>query len=140
MSDHPTCPAATSHVVWFSIQLYPVWSVHVPEVTTEYTVICRPGIVLHALLEASQCNPVVLASQSAVPQAQAPELGAVPFVTEQEGSLLHRLKAASQNNPVVLALQSVVPQTHAPAFAAVPSPWGQAGPVKAHRQALDSGE
>ena len=81
-------------------------------------------------MAASQCNPVVSASHSAVPQTQAPELGAVPFVTAQEGSRLHRLMAASQWSPVMLASQPVVPQTQGPGLAVAPSPWAQTGPVK----------
>ena len=40
----------------------------------------------------------------------------------------------------MLALQSVVPQTQGPGLTVAPLPCGQAGPVKVHRQALDSGE
>ena len=36
VSDHPTCPAAASHVAASSIHPYPL-SVHVPEVTMGYT-------------------------------------------------------------------------------------------------------
>ena len=38
VSDHPTCPAAASHVAVSSIRTYPL-SAHVPEVTMGYTVI-----------------------------------------------------------------------------------------------------
>ena len=94
--DHSTCPAAAWHVAASSIQPYPAWSVHVPEVTTEYTVVCRPGIVLHALLEASQCSPVEEASHVAAPHTQAPELGAVPSATVQSGNALHRFSDLTQ--------------------------------------------
>ncbi len=82
MSDHPTCPATASHVALSSIHPYP-WCAHVPEVTMGYTVVCRPAIVLHELLEASQNSPVVAASQSAVPQAQLAGLAAAPSVVAQ---------------------------------------------------------
>ena len=95
MSDRPTCRATASHIAASSIHPYPL-SAHVPEVTMGYTLVCRPGIVLHELLEASQNSPVVLASHVTVPQTQAPGLAAVPFVIEQEGNLLHRPMAASQ--------------------------------------------
>ena len=82
VSDHPTCPAAASHVAASTIHPYPL-SAHVPEVTMRYTVVCRPAIVLHELLEASQKRPVVASSQSVVPHAQFSLLAAVPSVVAQ---------------------------------------------------------
>ena len=93
-SDQPTCPAAASHVAASSIHPYPL-SAHVPEVTMGYTAVCKPAILLHELLQASQKNPVA--------DVQAPE----------------------------------APQTQGPALAVAPSPCGQAGAVKAHRQAWE---
>ena len=45
-----------------------------------YTVVCRPAMLLHELLELSQKSPVVAASQSVVPHAQFAGLAAVPSV------------------------------------------------------------
>ena len=118
VSDQPICPAASSHIAAFSIHPYPL-SAHVPEVTMGYTVVCRPGIVLHELLEASQNSPVVLASHVAVPHTQAPGLAAVPSVMAQ-GTKVQRLSLAKQNGPVVLASHVAVPHTQAPGLAAVP--------------------
>ena len=41
VSDHPTCPAAASHVALSAIHPYPL-SAHVPEVTMGYTVCVCP--------------------------------------------------------------------------------------------------
>ena len=77
MSDQPTCPAAAPHVAWSSIHPYPL-SAHVPEVTTGYTFVCRPAIVLHELLEASQKSPVADVQAPEVPQTQGAGLSVAP--------------------------------------------------------------
>ena len=65
-----------------------------------YTAMCRPAIVLHELLEASQKLPV-LASQTLVPHAQSAGLATEPFVVAQVGTALQRsLLDVSQKNPV----------------------------------------
>ena len=122
VSDQPTCPAAASHVTASSIHPYPVWSTHLPEVTTAYTIVCRPAIVLQELLEASQNSPVVAASQSIVPQAQLAPLAAVPSTVRQVGTGLQRplLNVISQKSPVVAAAQSASPQAQSAPFASVP--------------------
>ena len=80
VSDQPSCcPAAASHVALSAIHPYPL-SPHVPEVTMGYTVVCRPAIMLHELLAASQKSPVMAAAQSVVPHAQFAGLAAVPSV------------------------------------------------------------
>ena len=100
MSDQPTCPAAASHVAWSAIHPYPL-SAHVPEVTTPYTAVCWPAILLHELMPASQKRPV-LASQSLVPHAQSAGLATEPSVVAQAGTGLHLLSLldVSQKSPV----------------------------------------
>ena len=177
VSDQPTCPAAASHAALSAIHPYPL-SAHVPEVTTAYTVVCRPAILLHELLEASQKrpvvasqlvvphaqflgltavpsvvaqatkrhwfslakqkSPVVAASQSVVPHAQLAGLAAVPFLMAQVGTELQRSSFdVSQMSPVADVQAPEAPQTQGAGLAVAPSAWGQAGPVKAHRQAWE---
>ena len=136
-SDHPTCPAAASHVAASAIHPYPL-SAHVPEVTMGYTAVCRPAILLHELLEASQNNPVVALEQSAVPHAQLALLAAVPLVMVQVGTALQRSSFdTSQISPVADVQAPEAPQTQGPALAVAPSLWAQAGAAKAHRQASE---
>ena len=138
MSDQPTCPAAASHVALSAIHPYPL-SAHVPEVTTAYTVVCWPAILLHELLEASQKSPVSTRSQTAVPHAQLAGLAAVPFVMVQTAIDVHKLNEGVHTSPVADVQAPEAPQTQGPGLAVAPSPWAQAGAVKAaHRQALDS--
>ena len=135
VSDQPTCPAAASHVAASAIHPYPL-PTHVPVVTTGYTVVCRPAIVLHELLEASQKLPV-LASQTLVPHAQSAGLAAVPFVLAQGAKERHELIEDVQTSPVADVQIPEAPQTQGPGLAVAPSPWAQAGPVKEHRQARE---
>ena len=101
-----------------------------------YTVVCKPAIVLHELLEASQKSPVVAASQSVMPQAQLAGLAAVPFLMAQVGTELQRSSFdVSQMSPLADVQAPEAPQTQGPGLAVAPSPWGQAGPVEAQRQA-----
>ena len=125
VSDQPTCPAAAWHVALSSIHPYPL-SVHLPEVTMVYQVVCRPAIVLHELLEASQKRPVVAVSQSVVPHAQFVGLAAVPSVVVQAAKR-HRLSSAKQTSPVVAASQSAVPHAQFAVLVAVPSVVEQVG-------------
>ena len=124
VSDQPTCPAAASHVALSSIHPYPL-SAHVPEVTTGYTVVCRPAIVLHELLEASQKSPAVLLSQSVVPQAQLAGLAAVPSAVAQAAKELHELNEDVQKSPVP-DQQSTEPHLQTPSFSDAPLPSEQA--------------
>ena len=125
--DQPTCPAAAPHVAASAIHPYPL-SAHVPEVTMGYTVVCRPASLLHELLELSQKSPVVAASQSVV-----------PLPSEHTVAWLQVLKEDEQTSPVadVQIKPPEAPQKHGAGLAVAPSPWAQAGPVKAHRQALE---
>ena len=103
-----------------------------------YTVVCRPAILLHEFLEASQKSPVVAASQSVVPHAQFAGLAAVPSVVAQVAKELHELNEDVQKSPVADVQAPEVPQTQGAGLAVAPSPWAQAGPVKAaHRQAWE---
>ena len=133
MSDQPTCPAAASHVALSSIHPYPL-SAHVPEVTTAYTVVCWPAILLHELMPASQKSPVSTGSQTAVPHSQLAGLAAVPSVVAQAGIELHELNEEVQWSPVADVQATEAPQTQGAGLAVTPSPWAQAGPVKVHTQ------
>ena len=78
------------------------------------------------------------ASQSEVPQAQSAPLAAVPFVMRQVALVLQRsLLDVSQKSHVADVQAPEVPQTQGAGLAVAPLVWGQAGPVKAHRQALE---
>ena len=102
------------------------------------TLVCRPAILLHELLEASQKSPVVAASQSVVPHAQLAEWAAVPFLMAQVGTELQRSSFdVSQMSPLADVQAPEAPQTQRAGLAVAPSSWAQAGPVKAHRQALE---
>ena len=139
MSDQPTRPAAASHVAASAIHPYPL-SAHVPEVTTAYTVVCWPAILLHELMPASQKSPVSTGSQTAVPHSQLAGLAAVPSVVAQAGMGLHLLSSldVTQKKPVADVQMLEAPQMQRPVKMAVaPSPWGQVGPVKAHKQAWE---
>ena len=93
---------------------------------------------LHELNEDVQNRPVVVALQSVVPQAQLAPLATVPFVAAHVGTLLQRSSLdVSQMSPVADVQAPEAPQTHGAGFAVTPSSWAQAGPVKAHRQALE---
>ena len=86
VSDQPTCPAAASHVAASSIQPNRL-SAHVPEVMTAYTVVCRPAILLHELLEASQKDPVAdVQAASEAPQTQGAGLAVAPSPCGQAGA------------------------------------------------------
>ena len=100
--------------------------------------VAQAATELHELNEEVQKSPVVAASQSVVPHAQLAGLAAVPSVVAQVGTALHRsLLDVSQMSPTADVQAPAVPQTQGPALAVAPSPWGQAGPVKVHRQALE---
>ena len=83
VSDHPTNPAAASHAAASSIRPYPL-SVHVPEATMGYKVVCRPAILLQELLEESQKSPVV-GVQASDPQMQGTGLAVPPSTCAQRG-------------------------------------------------------
>ena len=125
MSDQPTCPAAASHVAASAIHPCPAWSVHFAEVTTAYTIVCRPASLLHELLELSQKSPVVAASQSVVPHAQFAGLAAVPSVVAQATNELHELNKDVQKSPVP-DQQSMEPHLQTPSFSKMPLPSEQA--------------
>ena len=56
----------------------------------------------------------------------------------QVGTALHRsLLDVSQKSPVAGVQACEAPQAQGAGLAMTPSPWAQAGPVKAHRQALE---
>ena len=80
---------------------------------------CRPAIVLHELLEASQKSPAVLLSQSVVPHAQSAGLGAVPSVVAQAAKELHELNEDVQKSPVP-DQQSTEPHLQTPLFSESP--------------------
>ena len=84
-----------------------------------------------------QKSPVVAASQSVVPHAQFAGLAAVPSVVAQAMKELHELSEDVQKSPVADVQAPEAPQTQGAGLAVAPSPWAQAGPVKAHRQALE---
>ena len=92
---------------------------------------------LQVLEEDVQTSPVVAASQSAVPHAQFAGLAVVPSVLVQAAKELHELNEDVQKSPVTDVQAPEAPQTQAAGLAVAPSPWAQAGPVKAHRQALE---
>ena len=77
-------------------------------------------------MEASQKSPVVVASQSVVPQAQLAGLAAVPSVVRQATDELHELNEEVQKSPVVAASQSAAPHAQFTGLAAVPSTVAQA--------------
>ena len=77
------------------------------------------------------------ASQSAEPHAQFAGLATVPSVVAQATKELHELNEDVQKSPVADVQIPEVPQTQGAGLAVAPSPWAQAGPVKAHRQALE---
>ena len=90
-------------------------------------------------MEASQKSPVVVASQSAVPQAQLAPLATLPSVVVHVGTALHRplLLDVSQMSPVADVQAPEAPQTQGAGLAVAPSPCGQAGAAKEHRQAWE---
>jgi len=88
------------------------------------------------LVDVSQNSPVVMASQSAVPQVHVALLIRVPSMFAQ-GTKSHRLSLAKQNSPVVDVQAPAAPQTQGAGLAVAPSLWEQTGPVKVHRQALE---
>jgi len=93
--------------------------------------------LLHVLIAATQCMPVVpAASQSTLPHAQADGLAAKPSDIEQNtgGLLLHVSVAETQYMPVVSApVHALFPQMQGAALLAVdPSVFVQAGAVRVH--------
>ena len=61
----------------------------------------------------------------------------MPSVVAQAAKGLHELSEDVQKSPVADVQPPEVPQTQRAGLAVAPSPWAQAGPVKAHRQALE---
>ena len=90
-----------------------------------YTAVCRPAILLHELLEASQNSPVEVGSQSIVPHAQSALLAAVPSVVAQATKELHELNEDVQKSPVP-DQQSTEPHLQTPLFSEAPLPSEQA--------------
>ena len=69
---------------------------------------------------------------------QTPPFSEAPLLSEQEAAWLQVLDEDAQTSPVVNVQAPEVPQKQGAGLAVAPSPWAQAGPVKAHRQALES--
>ena len=69
---------------------------------------------------------------------QTPPFCEAPLPSEQEAAWLQVLEEDVQTSPVADVQAPEAPQTQGAGLAVAPSPWAQAGPVKAHRQALES--
>ena len=89
MSGHPFALAASSHSASFPTHAPPLSSVHNPDVRA-WNPVAAVANVLQVLIAATQYMPVVpVASQSALPHAQADGLSAEPSVVAQVGNWLH---------------------------------------------------
>ena len=69
---------------------------------------------------------------------QTPPFSEAALSSEQAAAWLQVLEEDAQTSPVVDVQTPEAPQTQGAGLAVAPSPWAQAGPVKAHRQALES--
>ena len=69
---------------------------------------------------------------------QTPAFSEVPLPSEQAAAWLQVLEEDAQTSPVADVQAPEAPQTQGAGLAVAPSPWAQAGPVKAHRQASES--
>ena len=67
---------------------------------------------------------------------QTPAFSEVPLPSEQAAAWLQVLEEDAQTSPVADVQAPKAPQTQGAGLAVAPSPWAQAGPVKAHRQAF----
>ena len=75
--------------------------------------------------------------QSTEPHLQTPSFSEAPLPSEQAAAWLQVLEEDAQTSPVADVQAPEAPQTQGAGLAVAPSPWAQAGPVKAHRQALE---
>ena len=71
---------------------------------------------------------------------QTPLFSETPLPSEQVVAWLQVLEEDVHTSPVADVQATEVPQTHGAGLTVAPSPWAQAGPVKAHRQALETEE
>ena len=90
----------------------------------------------HRLTSAKQKNPVP-DQQSTEPHLQTSPFSEAPLPTEQAAAWLQVLEEDVQTSPVADVQAPEAPQTQGAGLAVAPLVWGQAGPVKAHRQALE---
>ena len=91
---------------------------------------------LHRFNEDVQKSPVP-DQQSTEPHLQTPPFSEAPLLSEQVVAWLQVLEEDAQTSPVADVQAPEAPQTQGAGLAVAPSPWAQAGPVKAHRQALE---
>ena len=82
----------------------------------------------------------MLDQQSTEPHLQTPPFSEAPLPSEHVAAWLQVLEEDAQTSPVADVQAPEAPQTQGAGLAVAPSPWAQAGPVKAHRQALEKEE
>ena len=101
------------------------------------SVVAQGAKELHELNEDVQKRPVP-DQQSTEPHLQTPSFSEAPLPSEQAAAGLQVLEEDVQTSPVADQQAPEAPQTQGAGLAVAPSPCGQAGAVKAHRQALES--
>ena len=70
---------------------------------------------------------------------QTPLFSEAPLVSvHMVATWLQVLEEDAQTSPVTEVQAPEAPQTQGAGLAVIPSPWAQVGPVKVHRQALES--
>ena len=100
------------------------------------SVVTQAAKELHELNEDVQKSPVP-DQQSTEPHLQTPSFSEAPLPSEQAAAWLQVLEEDAQTSPVADVQAPEAPQTQGAGLAVAPSPWAQAGPVKAHRQAWE---
>ena len=100
------------------------------------SVVAQAAKELHEFNEDVQKSPVA-DQQSTEPHLQTPPFSEAPLPSEQAAAWLQVLEEDAQTSPVADVQIPEAPQTQGAGLAVAPSPWAQAGPVKAHRQALE---